>query len=194
MRPSNRTKILDAAVRVINRDGMGAVTFEAVSAEAGLTRGGLLYHFPSREALLAGINEHLVARWEGSLEDAAGKAFAATSAAERHAAYARVSAIGATRAELQFMLDSSGDADTLAPWAGALDRWAPALPADAGDTVAMDHFIARLAADGLWIYDAITPGALDPALRARIADRIAALFNAPEVAAVPVKGGSKRRR
>lgn len=60
MRTSKRDRILDAAVNVINRDGVRAVTFESVAAEAKLTRGGLLYHFPSREALLRGIDEHLV--------------------------------------------------------------------------------------------------------------------------------------
>ncbi|UUS13841.1 TetR/AcrR family transcriptional regulator [Stenotrophomonas sp. CD2] len=63
MRTSKRDRILDAAVNVINRDGVRAVTFESVAAEAKLTRGGLLYHFPSREALLRGIDEHLVQAW-----------------------------------------------------------------------------------------------------------------------------------
>ena len=54
MRTSKRDRILDAAVNVINRDGVRAVTFESVAAEAKLTRGGLLYHFPSREALQIG--------------------------------------------------------------------------------------------------------------------------------------------
>lgn len=73
MRTSKRDRILDAAVNVINRDGVRAVTFESVAAEAKLTRGGLLYHFPSREALLRGIDEHLVQAWEASMETLLGK-------------------------------------------------------------------------------------------------------------------------
>ena len=56
MRTSNRRKILDAIIAIVERDGITAVTFDAVAAETGLTRGGLLYHFPSREALLRGID------------------------------------------------------------------------------------------------------------------------------------------
>ena len=48
MRTSNRRKILDAIIAIVERDGITAVTFDAVAAETGLTRGGLLYHFPSR--------------------------------------------------------------------------------------------------------------------------------------------------
>ena len=52
MRPSQRDQILNAAIRVVERTGVTGVTFDAVAAEAGITRGGLMYHFRSREALL----------------------------------------------------------------------------------------------------------------------------------------------
>ena len=68
MRPSNKTGILDAAVRVVEAAGVTAVTLESVAAEAGLTKGGLMYHFTTREALLAGIHSHLAAQWEAQLE------------------------------------------------------------------------------------------------------------------------------
>ena len=46
MRESKRTVILDAAVNVIESDGITAVTFDSVAAAAGITRGGIIYHFP----------------------------------------------------------------------------------------------------------------------------------------------------
>lgn len=100
MRTSKRERILDAAVNVINRDGVRAVTFESVATEAKLTRGGLLYHFPSREALLRGIDEHLVQAWEASMEALLGKRADEASALERYQTFVRVSAQSATRAEL----------------------------------------------------------------------------------------------
>ena len=128
MRASNKTRILDAAVRVINREGVRAVTFESVSSEAGLTRGGLLYHFPSREALLRGIDAHLVQAWEASMQAIAGKPTAQTTAVERYEAYMRVSAQSATRAELLFMLESMDPETGSAPWNEAMLRWAPSPP------------------------------------------------------------------
>ena len=50
-----RRRILDAAEQVVLRDGVGHLTLEAAAAEAGLSKGGVLYHFPTRDALVAGM-------------------------------------------------------------------------------------------------------------------------------------------
>ncbi|WP_343650628.1 TetR/AcrR family transcriptional regulator [Stenotrophomonas sp.] len=179
MRTSKRQRILDAAVAVINREGVRAVTFESVAAEAQLTRGGLLYHFPSREALLRGIDEHLVQQWEASMEVLLGKRAEEASALERYQTFVRVSAQSATRAELLFMLESMDPEAGERPWAPVMERWAPAPPASVDDAAGMDRFVARLAADGLWIYEAMYEGKLEPALRAQVAERIAGLLVKP---------------
>ncbi|MFE7026924.1 TetR/AcrR family transcriptional regulator, partial [Streptomyces griseus] len=67
MRTSKRTQILDAATRVVQREGVKSVTFDSVAAEAGLTKGGLLYHFASRDDLIQAIHQHLADRWEADL-------------------------------------------------------------------------------------------------------------------------------
>ncbi|HEL2985599.1 TPA: TetR/AcrR family transcriptional regulator [Stenotrophomonas maltophilia] len=177
MRTSKRDRILDAAVNVINRDGVRAVTFESVAAEAKLTRGGLLYHFPSREALLRGIDEHLVQAWETSMEALLGKRADEATALERYQTFVRVSAQSATRAELMFMLESADPEAGERPWGPAVRRWAPSAP-EAGnvDPTTLDNFVARLAADGLWIYEAMYEGQLDEGVRARVAERIAGLL------------------
>ncbi|MEI4272347.1 TetR/AcrR family transcriptional regulator [Klenkia sp. LSe6-5] len=54
-RPSNRDRVLDAYEGLLV-DGAGAtVTLDAVAEAAGVSKGGLLYHFPSKEALLDGL-------------------------------------------------------------------------------------------------------------------------------------------
>ncbi|KAF1016993.1 MAG: HTH-type transcriptional regulator BetI [Stenotrophomonas maltophilia] len=178
MRTSKRTRILEAAIAVVNRDGGHAVTFESVAAESGLTRGGLLYHFPSRRALLRGIDEHLVQQWEASMEQLLGKVAAAATPLERYQAFVRVSAHSATRAELVFMLESADPDRDAAPWSDAVQRWAPFAPAPGdSDPAALDDFVARLAADGLWIYEAMYHGTLDDTVRARVAERIGSLLS-----------------
>ena len=177
MRTSKRDRILDAAVNVINRDGVRAVTFESVAAEAQLTRGGLLYHFPSREALLRGIDEHLVHAWETSMEALLGKTAEQATALERYQTFVRVSAQSATRAELMFMLESADPEARERPWGPAVQRWAPSAPeAGNADPKTLDNFVARLAADGLWIYEAMYEGQLDEDVRAQVAERIAGLL------------------
>ncbi|MGB6614932.1 MAG: helix-turn-helix domain-containing protein, partial [Trebonia sp.] len=59
MRPSSRTQILQAAVRVTERHGITALTLEAAAEEAGLTKPGLMYHFRTRDELLIGIQRYL---------------------------------------------------------------------------------------------------------------------------------------
>ncbi|WBQ02715.1 TetR/AcrR family transcriptional regulator [Kribbella sp. CA-293567] len=172
MRTSKRPQILEAAARIVEREGVKSVTFDSVAAEAGLTKGGLLYHFASREELVKAIHQHLAAQWESDLSAAAGKSAAAATPVERLTAYTRVAVQSATRAELLFMLEGSTTPDYAAPWDEVMDRWVPPPTIDSEDSAALDRFIARLAADGLWLYDSLTTEALSPELRQAVAERI----------------------
>ena len=51
-RPSCKNLILDAAETVVLRVGAAHMTLDAVAEEAGVSKGGVLYHFPAKEALL----------------------------------------------------------------------------------------------------------------------------------------------
>lgn len=57
--PDARTRILDAAERIVQARGVPALTLEAAAREAGVSKGGLLYHFASKEALLTGLLNRL---------------------------------------------------------------------------------------------------------------------------------------
>lgn len=59
-RKSSKKAILDAAERVIRRQGMAATTLEDVAAEAGISKGGLFYHFASKKEMLS----QLLVRYE----------------------------------------------------------------------------------------------------------------------------------
>lgn len=52
-----RDRILDAAEQLVTDDGARNLTLDAVAQAAGVSKGGLLYHFPSKDALLAGMIE-----------------------------------------------------------------------------------------------------------------------------------------
>ena len=51
-RRDTKQRLLDAAAAVVRRDGATALTLDAVAAEAGVSKGGLLYHFASKRELL----------------------------------------------------------------------------------------------------------------------------------------------
>jgi AcrR family transcriptional regulator len=54
-----RTRILDAAEAMVRARGVSGLTLEAAAREAGVSKGGLLYHFASKEALLAAMLNRL---------------------------------------------------------------------------------------------------------------------------------------
>ena len=59
-RPSQRESVLDAAEAVVLADGAAHLTLDAVAERAGLSKGGLLYHFPTKELLLqAMVDRHM---------------------------------------------------------------------------------------------------------------------------------------
>lgn len=65
LRPSNaRERLLDAAETVVNERGVSAMTLEAIAAQAKVSKGGLLYHFPSKEAVVLGMVTRMVAMIE----------------------------------------------------------------------------------------------------------------------------------
>lgn len=199
-RASKRTQILDAAFAIVGRDGVRALTYEALAAETGLTKGGLLYHFASREALVQALHEHLAEQWTEDMWRHAGRGSAAGAgtgsrgddaasdggqarrgeplgAAEldddrRLEAYVRSTTASATRAELLLMLESVGhEASAAQPWQAVLRDWAPTPPA-AGDEAGMDAFVAGLAADGLWLHEALTTQPLGTEMRRRLVEHI----------------------
>jgi len=54
--------VLDALERLLVASGERAATLEAVAREAGVSKGGLIYHFPSREAMVEGLLDRMRAR------------------------------------------------------------------------------------------------------------------------------------
>ena len=57
-RTSARTRILDAAVKLIAREGINDVRIARIAMEAGVSASLLHYHFASRDSLLAEALEH----------------------------------------------------------------------------------------------------------------------------------------
>lgn len=62
-----RDRILDALQDVLLEDGPGGATLEAVAERAGVSKGGLLYHFRSKDDLFEGLLERLAAGGEASV-------------------------------------------------------------------------------------------------------------------------------
>ncbi len=78
--PHAREKVLDAFEALVIEGGERAATMDATAQSAGVSKGGLIYHFPSKEALEAGLIERMdrlvaddvaaMAAWEAGILDA----------------------------------------------------------------------------------------------------------------------------
>ncbi|HWV20566.1 MAG TPA: TetR/AcrR family transcriptional regulator [Devosia sp.] len=64
----DRGALLDAAERVVLRDGAGQLTMDAVAAEAGVSKGGVLYAFPSKDALIDALFARVFAAMDAIAE------------------------------------------------------------------------------------------------------------------------------
>ena len=66
-----RTRILDQAARLVREIGYANANNAVIAEAAGLTRGAMLYHFPTRESLIEGLVEHLSAQADALFAEAA---------------------------------------------------------------------------------------------------------------------------
>jgi AcrR family transcriptional regulator len=154
MRPSQRTALLDAALRLLREPDGADITLDAVAREAGVTKPGLMYHFPSREALLLAIVDHAAACLEQAMAEILGGPPADATPAERIRAYAEVAARGSdSRAEYAVYTEAAYRPSLSGPWLERLTRWLE-LPAGLDARTRAALTVARLAADGLWAAEA----------------------------------------
>jgi AcrR family transcriptional regulator len=170
-RPDTRDRILSAAAAVIRRGGARALTLEAAAAEAGVSKGGLLYHFPTKDALVDGLVEDWLDRFERQAEAGAGEegwahGYLAACDADRRPAAERATDVALLAALV-------GDPDRLDAVRRRYAAWQERLAAGGADPV--EATIVRLAADGLWLADllGLAPprGRLRDAVLGRLAER-----------------------
>lgn len=57
-RNETREKIFRAAMQLAARDGLLTLTLDKVAEESGLSKGGVMHHFATKEALLSGVIMH----------------------------------------------------------------------------------------------------------------------------------------
>ncbi len=60
----SRDKILEAAMNLVRNQGVGKLTLDGAAKEAGLSKGGVLYHFPSKNDLVRAMVARVISQWE----------------------------------------------------------------------------------------------------------------------------------
>ena len=62
-----RDKICEAAMQLAIRDGLLAMTLDNVAKQAGISKGGVMYHFPSKDDLVRGVLDYFSQQCETML-------------------------------------------------------------------------------------------------------------------------------
>ncbi len=63
-RSSAKQRLIDVASGIVAAQGVQELTIEGVAAAAGVTKGGLIYHFKTKDELLAAVVQALIEEWE----------------------------------------------------------------------------------------------------------------------------------
>lgn len=181
MERTTRDRILDAVQQILIRGGHSAVTLDAVAAEAGVSKGGLLYHFASKSALITGLANRLTDAAESEFararEQGVVRTYLRTSSpesSEEAALYWAMLVAGlGGRGEL------SEEAEVLTH--AVFERWWALLREDVRDPVLAEGI--RLIGDGLFFTAVSGLPQPDPSLVRELIERcVAAAERARDVA------------
>lgn len=160
-RSSARERILDAYQACLNDLGERAATLDAVAAAAGVSKGGLIYHFASKEALAAGLVERLERLGRDDVEAMGSTAESAVGHFIRSAAHAQ-SPFGLTAQAVQ-TLARSGHVGAVRTMHALEQEWYDVLLRATGDRVVAR--MAQLVGDGIYYNAALAvtePATVDP--------------------------------
>jgi AcrR family transcriptional regulator len=170
-----RSQILDAAEAVVMREGVRNLTLDAVAAHAGISKGGLLYHFRSKEDLAAAMIERSIAWFDDALLDAAKDDSVPRGRFTRAYVRASLGMTPLTGEGFDSLCSSITTAllsfpERLEPVQQQGQRTQADIERDGFDPVLAT--IIRLAVDGLWLSENFNLMRFDPAMKAKVAERL----------------------
>ncbi|MCC5950257.1 MAG: TetR family transcriptional regulator [Nitriliruptoraceae bacterium] len=171
-RPSKRDHILDALEDELLDAGPEAPSLEAVAARAAVSKGGVLYHFPSKDALLEALLRRWAARAEAELEAAAdahgvAAAWLDISSPSRSSEGDRDLRVARSLAALIRSSPAGTLADVIAELA---ERWRQRLELEIDDPVLAETI--RLVGDGIYYAHLVGAPAPDPELLRKVRERL----------------------
>jgi AcrR family transcriptional regulator len=170
---SKRTAIIAAACRVVLAEGAQGLTLEAAAREAGVSKGGLLYHFPNKDALIGGMIEQFCADFDAALER---ELAADPQGGPGHwlRAYVRASfapdAVVATEAGAALLAAVATAPELLDKVRASFARWQAQAEADGLDPALAA--LLRFAVDGYWFADLLDFAPIRAELRPQLVEQL----------------------
>ncbi|MBZ2187370.1 MAG: TetR/AcrR family transcriptional regulator [Bryobacter sp.] len=148
-RPSKKKQLLEAAIHVAAQGGIEALTIESLAAAAGVTKGGVQYHFRSKDVLYEELLDYALRLFDLALEE---KAPPGSKPGTWLHAYVDLS-LGSTtdydKAVATLLAGIPVNDERAGPYRRFAARWKERANADGRD--AATNTIVRLAADSVWM-------------------------------------------
>ncbi|NJP11333.1 MAG: TetR/AcrR family transcriptional regulator [Leptolyngbyaceae cyanobacterium RU_5_1] len=178
-RSHTREAILEAACTVLVEKGLEALTLDAVAREAEVSKGGLLYHFPNKDALMLGLVNYLADGFERDLQaefeqdDAPGtpgqwtRAYIQATLRFDKQRFALIVSLLNAAAKIPSLLEVVQEHEM---------RWQQRMQSDSLNPVRAT--IAQLAIDGLWFNEVLEMG-LDEPLRTQVIEALMTMTREP---------------
>lgn len=154
---SKKQAILDSAEDLIRREGSTKLTLDRVAEQARVSKGGLLYHFPSKEQLIAGVIartlEYFERDWERAKEhlpDTPGRNALAFLQASLEGPWKTDASAHANPLDMLASTTAAfaTDPKLVIPVREAYQRWQVMLESDGLDPTLVT--LVRLAVEGIW--------------------------------------------
>ncbi len=144
---SAKAKLLESAKKILKEEGYEKFTLDSLAKRTGVSKGGVLYHFPTKEMLIQEIIQNLIIRFENRLN---------SENNETDSSFWTLRYFQATLADLEDSdLQSSGIIAALAsnphlllPLVEKYTVWKQKFKKEKIDQSIAD--ILRFAADGIW--------------------------------------------
>lgn len=166
-----RDEILMAAARVIKNKSVLNFTLEAVAKEAGISKGGLLYHFPNKNALMQGMVERPLEAFKKALDAFIRRDTSDSGKWSR--AYATESMMMSDDMKLLWTSALTAvmalNPDLLKPLREMNRKWMELVQSDGIDP--LDGVLILLIAEGLWYMDLFDFQGISEDLRKQILRR-----------------------
>ena len=70
IRENTKDAILDAAEAIVREQGAAHLTLDAAAERAGMSKGGVLYHFQTKDSLLVALVQRMTQAFQGLYEEA----------------------------------------------------------------------------------------------------------------------------
>lgn len=165
-RISKKVEALDMALTIIEKDGVHALTYDSLATATGISKSGLIYHFPTRHQLLIDCHSLCAERWEEELiELSDGKTAEELSPRQRYRAALESMGKNDPLIELLMSIHAQSHPDFQEAWRDVDKRWLPDPDAEDESVV-----LASIIADGLWVHDHLTERPLPPQRRRALID------------------------